>query len=104
MDAKVTVVARLQAIPGKEEAVVRELLTLVDATRKEEGCLNYDLHISHETPGLFLFYENWSSRAHLDRHAQSAHIQAFRAKGRELLTQPAEITLWEMVSEPSETV
>ena len=80
--------------------MLRELLVLVDETRKESGCLNYDLHISRETPGLYFFYENWTSKAHLDRHAESGHIQKFRAKARDLLTAPAEITLWQMVSDP----
>ena len=101
MATKVTVVARLQAKPGKEEEVLRELLHLVDATRREDGCLNYDLHISSDTLGLYLFYENWTSKAHLDRHAQSPHIQAFRVKGPDLLAAPVEITLWEMVSDPA---
>ena len=98
MKGKVTVVARVRALPGLEEQVREELLLLVAETRKEAGCLNYDLHRSADDPGLFLFYENWESLAHLERHAESAHIQAFRARSKELLAEPTEITLWEMVS------
>ena len=101
MAKQLTVVARVQAKPGKEEEVLRELLHLVDATRGEEGCLNYDLHISKDDPSQFLFYENWVSKAYLDRHAESAHIGAFRAKSKDLLATPTEITLWEMVSDPA---
>ena len=95
MAAKVTVVARVWAKPGKEKEVLRELLHLVTETHKEDGCLNYDLHRSHDDPALFLFYENWTSQAHLDRHAQSAHIRAFRTKAADLLAELAEIKLYE---------
>lgn len=71
-----------------------ELLHMVAETRKEPGCINYDLHQFADDPAKFLFYENWESRAHLDRHAQSAHIQSFRARSSEFLENPTEITLW----------
>jgi len=92
--SKVTVVARMTAKPGMQARLQEELLHMVAETRKEEGCLNYDLHRFAEDPGQFLFYENWVSQAHLDRHAQSAHIQSFRARASEFLASPTEITLW----------
>jgi quinol monooxygenase YgiN len=101
MAEKLTVVARIRAKPGKEADVHRELLALVAPTRAEAGCLNYDLHVSHDDPALFLFYENWTSQAHLDAHAQSAHIQAFRARAADLLVEPVEIKLFRMVSAPA---
>lgn len=100
MAEKLTVVARVRVKPGKEAEVQRTLLGLVEATRKEAGCLNYDLHVSQDDPALFLFYENWTSKAHLDAHAQSAHIQVFRSHAAEWLAEPVEIKLFRMVSAP----
>ncbi len=97
MSTKVTVVARMQARPGMEARLKEELLHMVAETRKEEGCINYDLHQSPDDPAKFLFYENWTSRAHLDRHAQSAHIQSFRSRAGDLLVAPTEIALWTML-------
>ncbi len=101
MADKLTVVARVRAKPGKEDMVLQYLLAMVEATRKEAGCLNYDLHVSHDDATVFLFYENWSSKAHLDAHAQSAHIQAFRARTAEWLAGPVEIKLFRMVTTPT---
>jgi quinol monooxygenase YgiN len=101
MAEKLTVVARIRAKPGKEAEVERVLLDLAKHTRAEAGCLNYDLHVSQDDPTLFLFYENWASKAHLDAHAQSAHIQAFRAHAGEWLAEPVEIKLFRMVSTPA---
>jgi quinol monooxygenase YgiN len=92
---QVTVLALLKAKPGLEEQVKHELLALVEPTRAEEGCINYDLHQGAQDKSLFMFYENWTSQADLDRHGQSPHIKKFHAKQEELLAQPTEITLWE---------
>ena len=92
--SKITVIATMTAKPGMEARLKEELLHMVAETRKEEGCINYDLHHAADNPGRFLFYENWVSKAHLDRHAQSAHIQSFRARAGDFLASPTEITLW----------
>ena len=94
---KVTVFALVKAKPGMEETVKQELLALVGPTRSEEGCLNYDLHQSLERNGHFRFYENWTSKELLDWHLQSAHVKRFIAKADQLLAEPPEITLWEML-------
>jgi quinol monooxygenase YgiN len=94
---KVTVFALVKAKPGMEETVGKELLALVGPTRSEEGCVNYDLHQSFDNKGFFRFYENWTSKELLDRHLQSAHVQRFIAKADQLLAEPPEITLWEML-------
>jgi len=94
---KVTVFALLKAKPGMEETVKQELLALVGPTRKEEGCNNYDLHQSLDHKGQFRFYENWTSKELLERHLESAHVKRFIAKADQLLAEPPEITLWEML-------
>ena len=52
-----TVIAKLKAKQGCEEQLGQMLRGLVEPTRAEKGCINYDLHRSHEDPGLFIFYE-----------------------------------------------
>ena len=94
MREKLTVVARIKAKPGREEEVKAVLLANVAPTRAERGCIDYDLHQSHDEPGLVLFYENWESRADLDAHSQSPHIQALRARAGDLLAEPALIELF----------
>jgi quinol monooxygenase YgiN len=86
-----TVVAELIAKPGREDDLKIELLRMVEATRREEGCVQYDLHVGTDQPGSFVFYENWTSREALDRHAASPHLQAFGAKAPELLAQPTRV-------------
>lgn len=97
---KVTVVARLKAKSGLEEKVKQELLNLVEATRKETGCLNYDLHVDSKDPTCFLFYENWVSEMALDNHFHTEHFLNLRAKAEELFAEPSAINIMKMISEP----
>ena len=60
--SKLTIVANIFAKAGKIGFVKAELLKLIEPTRAEEGCLNYDLHQDFEDLRHFLFYENWESR------------------------------------------
>jgi quinol monooxygenase YgiN len=94
----VTVVATFQARPGKEAELKGALTSLVAPTRKEAGCLNYDLHASPEDPAKFLFHENWTSRAHLDAHLQSAHIKALLQRVDELCVAFPEIKIWDKIA------
>jgi quinol monooxygenase YgiN len=91
MPELLTVLAEMKAQPGKEEELRRELLAMVEATRKEEGCAQYDLHIHTAAPGHFLFYENWASKEHLDRHAASPHLTAFGRVAGHLLAEPVRV-------------
>ena len=84
----VTVIAEMTANPGKEEELKRHLLLLVEHTRQEEGCVQYDLHLSHHDPRIFLFVETWTTAEALDRHANSAHMKAFQAASAELRAAP----------------
>jgi quinol monooxygenase YgiN len=94
MEGKVTVIAYHRAKPGKERALREALLSVRGPTLKEKGCINYDLHESPDQPGVLVFLENWDSKADLDAHLASAHIDAFRAVAPDLLAEPANITLW----------
>ncbi|GAL10173.1 hypothetical protein JCM19233_1150 [Vibrio astriarenae] len=55
--SKLTIVANIIAKQDKVELVKAELLKLIDVTRAEEGCINYDLHQDNENPAHFMFYE-----------------------------------------------
>ena len=94
----ITVVATFQARPGKETELKDALIDLVALTRREAGCLNYDLHASPESPAKFLFHENWTSQAHLDAHLKSAHIAALLPRVDELCLAFPEIRTWERIA------
>ena len=94
----ITVVATFQARPGKEAELQKALISLVAPTREEAGCLNYDLHVSPEDPAKFLFHENWTSKAQLDVHLKSPHIQVLLPRVDELCVSFPDIVIWEKIA------
>ncbi len=100
-NAQVTVVARAVARPGMEERLAEASHTLISPTRDEEGCINYDLHQNAEDPTEILFYENWRSKADLDRHLQTPHVKEVLDQLPELSENGVEITLYKMISTPA---
>ncbi|BDC48052.1 hypothetical protein F183_A03680 [Bryobacterales bacterium F-183] len=86
---KIDVVAHIHAAEGNE-ALVREVLEgFVGPTRAEDGCLRYDLFQDISDPLKFTFIEEWTTEAALDKHGQSAHILAGRAKLEGKLSGPS---------------
>ena len=99
MNAKyLTVVAHVKARPGMERQVRQELLSLVQPSRKDEGCISYALHQSVENLSQFYFHENWTSKECLDRHLQQPYLQAVLARIGQMVADPPQITLWEKIS------
>ena len=74
---KLTIVARILAKETHRDLVKGELIKLIDITKQEKGCINYDLHQDNENKNLFLFYENWESRALWQTHMGNTHLQAY---------------------------
>lgn len=93
-----TVIATIRARAGSELRAKEILTSLVAPTRKEQGCVNYDLHVRADQPGTFVFYENWTSAAALDAHLKTPHVQeALSEMGPHLAGEP-DIGRFEMIS------
>jgi quinol monooxygenase YgiN len=92
-----TVVATFQARPGKEADLRAALISLLAPTRKEPGCISYDVHQSVDDPAKFLFHENWQSKEALDRHMRSPHLQKLVPRVDELCVAFPQITQWKKI-------
>ncbi len=94
-----TVIATIIAKPGQEAATEAALRALIPPTRTDAGYIGYDLHRDINDPRVFLFYETWESKAALDAHLETPHLNAFKARVPELL-ETLEIRLMEKISSP----
>jgi len=74
-----TIVASITARADQVEFVKSELFKLVEKTRAEEGCVQYDLHQDNHHPQQFLFFENWTTRELWQAHIASQHIADYKA-------------------------
>ena len=89
----VTLTVLLRAREGQEALLEAELRALVAPTRREEGCITYDLHRAAEIPGLFFLHEVWASREHHTRHTKTPHFLRWDAR-KDALLASREATFW----------
>lgn len=80
--SELILVVALKARAGKEDELRRDLLALVEPSRREEGNIRYDLFEDQSDPGRFVFVEEWASeQARAKHHEHGPHIQHFHDDG-----------------------
>ena len=93
----VTLVVILRAKQGQEFLLEAELSALIAPTRREEGCLTYDLHRALEIPGAFLLHEVWATREHHRLHTKTPHFLRWDAR-KDALLATRDATFWSHVA------
>lgn len=83
--SELTIVAKFKAKNGAGEKLFQELIQLVEPSRRDAGCINYDLHRSTEDANLFLFYENWDSKELWEKHMETEHLRIFKERSKDLI-------------------
>lgn len=73
--SKLSIVAIIKAKKESAESVKSELSKLVATTRKEDGCIEYNLHQDNDAPEVFVFYEIWEDALHLENHFHSDYYR-----------------------------
>lgn len=81
----VTLMVILRSREGQETLLEAELRALVSPSRKEQGCLSYNLHRSVDTPGALLLHEVWASREAHTEHTHTPHFLRWNARKDALL-------------------
>ncbi|MFQ5789184.1 MAG: putative quinol monooxygenase [Acidobacteriota bacterium] len=92
------VVARMVARSGKEAALKETLTQLIEPTRAEPGCVRYELYQGEESPGEFLFVEEYKDEAAFDAHLASPHVRKALAGTASLLESEPDIRRYRRVS------
>lgn len=67
------------------------LKKLANATRKEEGCLQYDIIEDRENKGVFFIVELWETDEHHFKHSTTEHLQDFKLQAAPILEQKTEV-------------
>ncbi|GAA1570408.1 MULTISPECIES: putative quinol monooxygenase [Streptomyces] len=94
----VTLVGTARPRPERAAELKELLLSFVEPTRREPGCLEYHFHEDRDRPGVFVFYEAWRSQADLDAHLDLPHLRDFRERRMEFLETDLEISFLTMHS------
>jgi quinol monooxygenase YgiN len=94
----IRVVARVVALPDKVEEVKSVLLGLIEPTRKEQGCIVYELLQNQADPTDFTFVEEWETQALLEAHLASAHIEEAESQLDGLVAAEPDIRLYQLLA------
>lgn len=109
---KLTVLAIVYVKPGFEDQVEKELLKLVPLTRREPGCLQYDMHVNVgiewydymvENRRMYMFYENFRSREDWDLHMKMPYLKDWFDMAPKV-TEKIDLFIWEMVDLPTNPI
>ncbi len=74
--AQINVVAVLKAKEGREADVVAAFEPVLEASRKDKGCIRYDLFSAEGAPGTLVMLETWESQEDLNEHMKSPALAA----------------------------
>ena len=96
---EIVVLAKATAKKGSEALLEKTVRAAMPPTHAEPGCLKYSFNQSTDNPAEFVMIERWTSKAALDTHLASPHIQELFSKLPALLASPMEITTYRTIPE-----
>ena len=71
------VVATLMVKPETRAEFIAAATACIKETRKEKGCVAYDLHESVTDPAKLVFVEQWENAEALVPHRRAEHMKTF---------------------------
>lgn len=67
------VVVNLQIKEDQIHTVIELFKKLADATKKEEGCVKYEMVQDLQNPTTLIILEQWKTQEDLQKHSQTEH-------------------------------
>ena len=95
-EGAVILTATVRAKAGEEDAVKEALLSLVEPTRQEPGCVCYNLHQSKRKKATSCSMKSGPARRPWTAHGKTDHMKALggKLKGR---TEKGEVVLFDLL-------
>ena len=92
MSEHVSVVVKITARPDAATPMRAAVLALAAASRKEDGCIRYDVLQNSTEPHVFVLVEEWLSAAHLQAHNLTPHVHEAVMKATPLAAAPLDVS------------
>ncbi|MGI5990754.1 MAG: putative quinol monooxygenase [Methanosarcina sp.] len=90
----IRVVAKNYVKPEKVQEFMDLCKNLVEATLKEEGCIEYGLYQELGNSGILTFLEEWKDEKNLDEHLNSNHFRKIFPLFSEYLEKETEVNVY----------
>jgi quinol monooxygenase YgiN len=91
---QVVCVAEFHALEGKTDALIEALHVLIGPTRKESGCIRYELNQREDDPRWITFIEKWTDQRTFDEHCAMPYITHYFNTVRPSLVESFEVKLY----------
>jgi len=82
----------MHALPEKQKEVMQTLLSMIESTGKERGCLSHHVFRDIEDKNGFSLIDEWETREDLDQHIRSAKFGVLLGT-KSLLCEPPNIQI-----------
>lgn len=68
----------IKLAPDADRSAIDAIVTLVKATRQEDGCIDYAMAQDLADPDTLILFERWKDMAALEAHMQAPHVAEFQ--------------------------
>jgi quinol monooxygenase YgiN len=82
----------MNVLPEKHMEVMQTLVSMIEPSAKEAGCMSYDVFCDIEDKNRFSLLEEWDTRKNLDQHTASKRFGVLLGI-KTLLSEPLEIQI-----------
>ena len=82
----------MNALPEKQKEVMQTLLSMIESTAKERGCLSHHVFRGIEDENVFSLIDEWETREDLDQYIRSAKFGVLLGT-KSLLCEPPDIQI-----------
>jgi quinol monooxygenase YgiN len=82
----------MEALIEKQTEMMQTLLSIIEPSARQKGCLGYDVFCDLEDKHVFSLIEEWETREDLDRHIQSELFSVLLGT-KSLLGKPLEMKI-----------
>ena len=94
----------MNALPEKQKELMQTLLSMIEPTERERGCLSYEVFCDIRDKNVFSLIETWESREHLHLHLNSVRFGVLLGT-KSLLCEPLKVQIYTVLhSEKMETI
>lgn len=90
----IIVLAKITSKDGMKDKIIDETKTLIETTRAEEGCIEYNLYDPVGSENILLFVEKWDGKEFLESHVQQDHFIKFGSAIEDYLAKDLEISVY----------
>lgn len=94
-DGPVIIAARMHVKSECVGAFKQLAAPLIETTRQEPGCLQYDFYQEAQDSTVFFFYEVYADRAAQELHSGSDYLARFVQARAPMLSSPSEATIYD---------